>query len=447
MANSFYSDPMNVFQAMGAGTGPGSLPLPKMVSAYEVRQDAKSRADGILSNWKLLKDILDRHEATIQKRWMKKTKKQRLKILLEAWPNMSTSHRPDFDAFRKETLAQRDAGTRYKDAFMWPYINQDDLSKPRTLLLLLNARGRHHPTDFAAADGEAIHLGLVSKAIVPVFLNEYTMLLNGKKGDEYGKLLSWNDHEDAFDWMFTRIQYQPGEGLLILEAQDRLLSFLVDCCKEILHEISSTDLLSSEYPVQPEPPSKSENGVAGFDSLAVMAAEAPYRLPAHLNFGRIVSLLAARESAAEDHLWSLREDPGYFADRSLTFKEHRQEMLSDTRGQVHPLFHLHREHVFWSRVIGGIVSEAYLGLEMFAELRQQAQQLQELQAKYSSTISPARELPEEYLEALLKFQHYLNQASKGPINQFQHSLIASPPFRSLFVRQVPQILSPQRSAL
>jgi hypothetical protein len=93
-------------------------------------------------------------------------------------------HRPDFDAFRKKSAQQKKngtmaPGTKYKDQFMWPYINQEDLLKPRALLLLLNARGRHHPCEFAAADIDAMHLGLVSIALVPLFLNGYTMILHG----------------------------------------------------------------------------------------------------------------------------------------------------------------------------------------------------------------------------------------------------------------------------
>jgi hypothetical protein len=49
------------------------------------------------------------------KRWTKKTKQQRLQVLLAAWPNMPTMYRPDFAAFRKESVAQREAGTKFRD--------------------------------------------------------------------------------------------------------------------------------------------------------------------------------------------------------------------------------------------------------------------------------------------------------------------------------------------
>ena len=63
--------------------------------------------------------------------------------------------------------------------------------RPRTLHLLLNVRGREPPSDFAGADHDAMRLGLVSKNLMPVFLNQYTMILHGAYDDtEYGKIIS-----------------------------------------------------------------------------------------------------------------------------------------------------------------------------------------------------------------------------------------------------------------
>jgi hypothetical protein len=80
-------------------------------------------------------------------------------------------------------------------------MNQEDLLNTKTLPLLLNARGRHPPSHFAAADIEAMHLGKVSKAIAPVFLNQYIMMLNGMTENtrDYGRLVGWHEHPDAFD--------------------------------------------------------------------------------------------------------------------------------------------------------------------------------------------------------------------------------------------------------
>lgn len=351
---------------------------------------------------------------------------------------MAAVHRPDFQAFRKESSASRHAGTKYRDHFMWPYINQEDLVKPKTLLLLLNSRGRHPPPSFAAADVDAMHLGKVLFAIQPVFLNSYVFILHGAAtASEYGRLVAWEDHPDAFDWMISRKQFIPGEGLLVLEAQQRLLRFLVKCCRSVLKDIPDAELVSNKFPILPEPRLKTEAEVDGFESLAVMAAEAPYRVPQHLDLARVRSLLEAITSAAEDHLWALREDPGYFSESILDYKEHRQEMLPDTLKKAHPATSKAHSETLWSRVIGNVVTKSYIQLEIFSELSHQAQVIQSLYSKYDGKLSPVKDLPLDYLKALLKFRYFLEQAAKGPLNQLKHVVVASPPIRHLFVRQPP----------
>lgn len=63
--------------------------------------------------------------------------------------------------------------------------------------------------------------------------------------------------------------------------------------------------------------------------------------------------------------------------------------------------------------------------------------MQELQSKYEGRLSPLKDLPDDYLKALLKFRHYLQQAAKGPLGQLKSVVVASPPMRGLFVRQPP----------
>ncbi|KAH7001429.1 hypothetical protein EDB80DRAFT_722255 [Ilyonectria destructans] len=423
-----WSDPA-VIEAMGGSR-------PKCPSPAEVREEAKERSSKIFYTYRTLNKILERHEATLQKRWLKKTRSQRLRILLKAWPDMPVSHRPDLEAFRKESPKQRKSGTKHRGAYIWPYINQEDLSQTKPLPLLLNARGRTPPAAFVGVDYNAMRLGKVSMAIVAISLNEDTMVLDRATSEEdYGELLGWDTHPDACDWIHTHPEFLPGEALLILEAQERVLIFLVECCQELLHEISAEKLTSDEFPVQPEPRMRSESDASGFESMAVLAAEAPYRVPAQLDLGRMESLLGARASAAEDKLWILREDPSYFAQQLLQIKEHQQETMRDTLGQSHHVVRKGCEATFWSRIIGNVLTDTYLPLELFSEFHKQVQKLQRLQQKYAKEISPLKDLPEEYLDALLKFRHYLIRGSRGLLGNLKSCVMASPPMRKFYVRE------------
>ncbi|KAB5572323.1 hypothetical protein GE09DRAFT_1269069 [Coniochaeta sp. 2T2.1] len=393
----------------------------------------------IHASYGLLRDIVERHEAVIQKRWTKKSKQQKLKVLLDSWPCMPIMHRPDFDAFRKESSEQPTAGTKYRQNYLWSKVSLEDLSKPKHLLWLINSRSRHHPSVFAASDCESTRLGNVCQATSPIFLNGHVMTLNSATDTEsYGELLEWDDHPDAFDWcLLSRKQFTRGEGLLVLEIQERLLHFLVDCCYKILHDIPPDRLTCDVFPTQPEPHLTTEFDATGFASLSVMAEEAPYRVPSRIDFARIESLLEARMSAAKDHIWALREDPAYLGEVVTQVKEHRLEMLKDLNGNIHPALEPSRSGVFWARISNFVVCQAYTELLIFAELHEQAMHLRSLHANHAAQISPSSDLPEELLTAILRFRHFLQEVARHPLYHVRTGFMGSPPMRKYFVRDPP----------
>jgi hypothetical protein len=156
-------DMSTLFQGLPSGMPmPASFPSPK-----EVRRDARKFAVRLLDDWEILRKIVERHEDTIRVRWGKKSNPQRKKLLLEAWPNMATHHRPDVEAWRQKA--------KIREAYLWPYINLEDPVKPKPMLLMLHFRGRYPPKEFIHSDLEQASLGKTSGMTMPAFLNEYTM--------------------------------------------------------------------------------------------------------------------------------------------------------------------------------------------------------------------------------------------------------------------------------
>jgi hypothetical protein len=184
---------------------------------------------------------------------------------------------------------------------------------------------------FAHGEHKAMHFGRVTGAINMPFLNEYTMFLDGQIAETYGRLDAWAVNDEAFDRMISGHGFHPGQGLTILEIQQCIYGFLVECCRLILHDTNPSSLTGDQIPIKPEP-SVISGDRAEYPTLASIAAEAPYRVPAHLDFGRLKVVITAKRSAAEDHIWTLREDPGYFSDVLGDWREHRQETLLDTKG-------------------------------------------------------------------------------------------------------------------
>jgi hypothetical protein len=100
------------------------LPKPKDLSIDEIRKHGIKFSTSIIKDWAILHAVVKRFEAKIQKRWLKKGLKQRQQILLQAWPDMSKDHRPDFASVRNTKRAYTPRSrTTPSQAYLWPYIN------------------------------------------------------------------------------------------------------------------------------------------------------------------------------------------------------------------------------------------------------------------------------------------------------------------------------------
>ena len=223
---------------------------------------------------------------------------------------------------------------------------------------------------------------------------------------------------------------QPGEGILILEIQQRLLAFLVQCCELIMSDMLPEALRDESTPIQPDPGPVITDPTA-WPTLATLRTEAPYRVPAHLDFQRLQAIITARFSAAKDHIWALREDPGYFASVVKDHSIHRLETLLDTHDREHPNL---KKDIFWDFVLRRTIVIAYADLFAWQGIYNQVTQLVELKEKYSRKISPRKKLPDEYMEALLYFRFLLDRVVELPIENLKTIFPSCPPVRSSFQR-------------
>ena len=220
------------FDSLGPGIPrPSSFP-----KASEVKKAARQRSSDIFKKFEQVEEILQRHEALIRKRWLKKTPEQRRKLFKAVWPDIPSAHCPDLTVITSVPHGQR-GDAKYTKSFMWPFINLEDLAYSKTFLLLLNTRGRNSPCAFAHADWEKMRLGNVSVAIRTVFLNEHIMLSSGQSTPEtYGRIIKWDDNDRAFDWLTSGYGVHPGHGLKVLEMQQGIMDFLLACCHQLFHD-------------------------------------------------------------------------------------------------------------------------------------------------------------------------------------------------------------------
>ena len=387
---------------------------PPLPSIEVVRLTATQRASKTLQHWNELHTLVVQYEDILRKRWTKKPVNKRKQILLLAWPNMPASHRPDFDALLMESHEQRVAGTRFRGEFLYPYINLEDLLKPKNLLLFLHCRGYNPPHVFAAFDLKTQQLGRRSSAIQPGFMEGYAMETSP---DKYGEIISL-DSPAVAEMLYRGVITLPGDGLLLLEIQDTLLQFLIRCAGAILHD-------------NPTPQSVPTAPLSLFDtewlSVVDRVAEAPYRVPVECDISRMQSLVNAKVEEAEDHIWALREDPGYFRACVHDWSEHDPASLVDLNGKRFT------DSEFWNRILQFVVLDAYENLIKWRCLQQE---LSRAEALHPSIPSP-HTIPYDYEQCLRRITWLLKELRNDCVEIFLQGIFSSMPLRHFYVRDPP----------
>lgn len=328
---------------------------------------------------------------------------------------------------------------------MWPRLNLEDLCRNEPLLLLLNARGRQPPSTFALADLEPAWFGLKLDIIpVPPFLDQHIMLFSGQGSAEtYGELVSWQERPDAFARLLGGHDISPGEGLMVLEIQDRLYQFLANVCTNMLHDLSveNTDELVV-LPIQPEPPlpSTTTNDSGTGTSLLAIRLEREYHVPAKLDVRRLLDLVSSKLSEAEDTLWALREDAGFFSTALLEEHRTRPEYILDTNNAIHEVLGLEGGR---DAVIMLALSDLWLWyvpiVEIWGGVYDRVAQLAELKEKLFDSpekqINPGDDLPAELSMAFYNAWRQLDLMACFGSNRVREKAYKSPAIRSMFRRK------------
>ncbi|KAI1079729.1 hypothetical protein F5B20DRAFT_580886 [Whalleya microplaca] len=360
-------------------------------------------AGDIFENWETLVEILKRHAAAIQRRWSKYTHSKRRAYLQTVWRAIPRTHRPE-----DESRIQMANGKLTKvspEAYLWPQLNLEDLSQPEPLLLMLWSRAKNDPSYFADSDYTPCKYAK-AMGIIP---SPYQELEEQKPGHNrmfrgvhspagYGFPLR---HENK---TYGQI-YNCSSALLLLHVQLRIYQFLVAVCKQILQDKPGEELTGQHIPIQPHPPLAVLNS-GEMTSLEAAAFQAPYRTPIDIDTERMVQMLFAKLHAAEDHLYAMREDPGYFATVLSDWKEHGLDQAPKEVGET--------TTTTWDlgqRLIGHCVGTALYAVEMWRELHQRTVHLKmRLEEECHSTHEELHDDLADKFKRLMKLLITLEQA-------------------------------------
>lgn len=401
---SFLRDRRKLAQALGYANA-------RCIEPEEAAREAHTRATNVLESWHTLNRIVGRHAEALGDSWMNNSPALRKKILLQAWPGMVDMHRPDLWALRRESQEQRRAGTAYVDAFMWPQINLRDLGYERVpFMVLLNSRARSPPHVFAAADLEAVRVGQLSKAIQGIFLPGHDIIMAGETTETYGKICPQTAEENV-EAVAKGASFKAGDGMDVLEIQERLLAFLVKCCRPILDDQdpggAEGDLVRSI-----EKTNMLERGFnSRYEDMSDVTLQAPYIDPRDVDLERLETIIRNRLREAETHFQSLHQDPEYFATTARTWIGHAPEHVRERQdNNAHPdMADPSRRCKLLDRIIGRLVHNSYEEIHVWKHLVLQLQELRDLQRQYpgnrnADVVSSEYMEEPQYMQALQKLK-------------------------------------------
>ena len=385
----------------------------------------------VCSQYDVLHDIVQRHEELVRKRWLKRSREQRKRLLLAVRPDMSAHHRPDFRVYSQECQSKASIrGPRAFEAFAFPSINLEDLLEGKNFLLFLGSRARHHPEAFVQVDRQTVSLGKAVGPISTAYLPGYTMMLRGQTApDDYGRLVSWETDARAREYYESGMQEGFGVGLLVLTIQATVLDFLTRCCCQLLQE-SPAELLQAD--VKPAPAAIEPSGTQR-PSMAAIIAETPYRVPPlDPDLDRILAIVDARRSALRDHICALREDPGYFAEVVADFADHRPERLPAVAGATGPP---RDSPAFWHKTLEDVLQRAYFAMHNWNVFYDLLAQLAQVQRKHGGPFAWDSRIPDEFSHAVVRLVCFCYRLSHVFLKHLEKHLPASPPMRAKFVRR------------
>jgi len=201
----------------------------KLLDYTDPANSAVDFAKTNMSDWTALSSFVRYHEPTIRERWLKKSAAQRKAVLLEALPGIPSHHRPDVDhKFIKDCCHQRDMGNL--GHYSTPYLNLEDLMKPKSLLILTNARARNKPSTFAYSDHNLAPL----LRLRPSLLKPTCITINLTSA--YGSSIEWETEQAAAESIERGETVHPINACHILTLQRRINQFLRNCMRLIMHD-------------------------------------------------------------------------------------------------------------------------------------------------------------------------------------------------------------------
>ncbi|KAJ5873682.1 uncharacterized protein N7473_013241 [Penicillium subrubescens] len=383
------------------------------ITSDEIGEKILQSSESITKSYARLQLLMENY-STIEFRWKKYNTKKRQNRLEEAWQKMPILQRPDLWEYNRTGY---DGSSDNPAVFMWPDISLRALKDENTLLDFLSARCHDPPYNFLFADREAVEFGVMTSNIQQEnhLAETYDVVFWNDAGNRYGELLK----RDVDCAKTRQIRMNAGDGLLVLERQQRLYRFLADVATSLCKDMPEESVPKSS------PEQRNANALLG------VRRHSFYRSPVHFDAHSLLHFVDAQLDAAEDHMRALREDPRYFADMLRERKDHAMEHVAWSPS-ARPV----QVKESWNHTIRVVIREAYAALGMWTAVKVQLQALSRLMADHGVGLEPHEALSQPLGDALANMVWLLELMFEMPFATFVEVLPPSPMMRDSFGKTI-----------
>lgn len=294
---------------------------------------AQSYAQAIREDREFLYQKLLASGSALLKRW-RTGESRRKDYLLRAQPDIYPFSQPLIEIASREKMLEE--ARQHKTAYLLPYINTEDLSKDSSnFIRLLHHRTTFPPQDWVHFDNAQLQPGWKQGGPGENSADGCIMM----HGEQYGTWKIFDrqavHHGDA---------YGAIRGLVILEAQQILMSFLRKMVTTILGDGSASD--SPIHQVEKSLRSLTLVPFSHYDltsckkwmrfieaephrdqhwlSVASVYTQQPYSAPTYFDIDVMIEIAETKAMEAADELWLLQTDLDSFHD---LMKRHEREWL------------------------------------------------------------------------------------------------------------------------
>ncbi|KAL8918380.1 MAG: hypothetical protein Q9208_007399 [Pyrenodesmia sp. 3 TL-2023] len=407
----------------------------------EAFQLATTYTNSIFANSNNLRAVIWTFGHIILKRWRRRNSTKRRDLLMEVDPDLYPKNVPLMDLATRLIGESIEEQSKYRYAYLLPYLNLEGLSSESANLLgLLHHRISSQPEEWVIFDNSIIKSAWDQNALRVNFADGCITM----HGSHFG---TWKpfDITKNIPEMHSGKVYSASRALLILEAQAHLLEFLRKLCQAILGD--------SEDPIPPGGPSLDQSGsmqpnVVGpaspycskwtkfvgsgsqqskdnlWVSYSSLYSSQPFGNPPSFDIDLITEIAENQKSEAQDELWLMQTDCAYFHERA---RYHEAQWKQDYT-PMRPLSQREK----YSNISYLSTIRLLTRARDWQWLAEECHHVQQLLCEPGTIVDWGQTLPNHYVWALVGIQALLDKNRKYYKENLIRCMINAETFKSVF---------------